>query len=129
PLAPVLAASRDLDRFLPTAASIGESGYLRRYVDRVRKENAQTWPERFTATLATAPKEVFALTAASLKDAHGPILAKALAKLASAPDPDPEAFLELAKESFAGKFTGLAGAPEPFQIFERLLPFADRAER
>ena len=129
PLAPVIQASRSLERFLDTASTINEGTYLKRYVERVRKENPQTYSERFVQTLALAPKEVFALIAAALKETKSETLAKALVRIASLPEPDPEAFLELAKESFAGKFTGVPGAPEPFQVLERLLAFADRGER
>ncbi|HVY62844.1 MAG TPA: GreA/GreB family elongation factor, partial [Planctomycetota bacterium] len=129
PLAPTIQAARSLERFLDTARTINEGAYLKRFVDRVRKENPQSWVEKFAATLNTSPKEVFALTAAALKEAKPELLGKTLGRLASLPDPDPEAFLELAKESFAGKFTGVPGAPEPFQVVERLLAFADRVER
>lgn len=129
PLAPALAAARSIDRFVETARAISESAYLKRYVDRVRKENAATCADRFAATLATAPKEVFALAAAALKEQNAPLLGRTLARIVGSPDPDPEAFLELAKESFAGKFEGIAGAPDRYQVVEKLFSFADRIER
>lgn len=129
PLASVIAAAKGIERFLETAKSISESTYLKRYVDRVRKENPTTYGDRFGATLAQAPKEVFALTAAALKEQNPQLLGKTLNRIVSSPDPDAEAFLELAKESFAGKFDGVPGAPEPFQVVEKLFAFADRIER
>jgi transcription elongation GreA/GreB family factor len=128
PNAEVAAAAKDLERFLASAAQIEEQAYLKRYVEHVRKQNPQ-WAERFAATLATAPRDVFALATGALKEAAPQLLSKALVKIAASPDPDPDAFLELAREAFAGRFDGVPGAPPTFQVFEKLLAFADRLER
>lgn len=128
PNAEVAAVAKDLERFLKSAAQIEEAAYLKRYVEHVRKQNP-SWAERFAATLATAPKDVFALASGALKEAAPQLLAKAISKIAASPDPDPEAFLELARESFAGRFDGVPGAPPTNQVFEKLLAFADRLER
>jgi len=129
PIAPVVAASKGLDRFLEVARGIEEGSYLRRFVERVRKENLAAFHEKFAASMPTAPKEVFALCLAALKDAHGALVGKVVQKIVGTPDPDPEAFLELAKHSFNGKLEGIPGAPDRFQVLERLLAYADRIER
>jgi transcription elongation GreA/GreB family factor len=128
PPAEAALAAEDIERFLESASQIEEGAYLKRYIERVKARNAG-WPERFAAALPEAPRDVFALAAAALKEARPDFLGKTLAKVVASPDPEPEAFLELARESFAGKFDGVPGAPEPLQVFERLLAFADRLER
>jgi transcription elongation factor GreA len=128
PLEPVVAASKSLDRFVETARGFDEGAYLRRYVERARKENAG-FATRFAAAMPTAPKEVIALCVGALKESDAALLGKTVAKIVSTPDPDPDVFLELAKHSFGGKLDGVPGAPDRFQVLERLLAYADRVER
>lgn len=128
PIPGIADLARDLERFLVIASQIEESAYLKRYVDLVKKSGAP-WQDRFAGALATAPKDVFALLVPALKESAPAALAKALARIVASPDPDPDAFLELARHSFGGRFEGIPGAPDPLQVFEKLLAFADRLER
>jgi transcription elongation GreA/GreB family factor len=83
----------------------------------------------FAQALLEAPKGVFQIVLSALKESAPGYIAASLQRLVSVPEPNADALLQLARESFNGRLDAVEGAPPVGRIFEKLLAYTDKTER
>ncbi|MHC4390026.1 MAG: GreA/GreB family elongation factor [Planctomycetota bacterium] len=125
----VLALPNDLERFAEIADGIPDKDSLKRYIKRLHKAKPKGLVERFAVALTVCGKDVFQQVLPVLRKENPGRLAEALTSLVAAPMPPADPFLELCRQTFAGNFEDLEGAPSASSVFDKLITYSDRVER